>query len=58
MKNKAIRKAMIDADLNQKELANILGLTQAHVCVLLNKYELSEEAQNEIIETIKEKTDE
>lgn len=55
MKNKAIRKAMIDADLNQTQLGHILGCTQSTVCGIL-KYELSKESQDEIIKAIKEAT--
>ena len=51
--NARIRKAMIDAKISQGELANILGISEPALSIILN-VELSNAVQKEIITQIKE----
>lgn len=51
--NARIRKAMIDAKISQGELANILGLSEPALSIMLN-VELSNTVQKQIITQIKE----
>lgn len=53
MKNKRIRTAMLNAGINQSDLAKILGISDAEISYAL-KYELSKSEQDRIIERIKE----
>lgn len=53
MKNKRIRKAMTDAEINQGELSEILGINKAELSIAL-KYELAVREQNEIVARIRE----
>lgn len=52
MKNKRVRKAMLDEALTQAELAEILGLSTGETSTML-KYELAPEEQRRIVEEIK-----
>lgn len=52
-KNKRIRKAMTDAEINQLELSEILGVNPAELTHAL-KYELAVREQNEIVARIRE----
>ena len=52
-KNQRIRKAMIDAGIKQDGLAEILGVPQSEVSVML-KYELSNNLQRDITARIRE----
>ena len=47
--------AMLEAGINQAQLAEILGTTPAEVSVML-KYELAVKEQSEIVTKIKEST--
>lgn len=51
--NQRIRKAMLDAEINQDRLAEILGVKQSEVSVML-KYELSGNVQRDITARIRE----
>ena len=51
--NAKIRKAMIDAGINQGDLAQILGMSEPALSIML-KYELSSTVQNDFIAKIKE----
>ena len=53
MKNKRIRKAMLDAGINQNELAEILHINTQELSSVL-KYELAVKEQNNIVATIRE----
>lgn len=53
MKNKRIRTAMMNAGINQGDLAKILGVSDAEISYAL-KYELSKSEQDRIVERIKE----
>lgn len=52
-KNKRIRKAMTDAEINQGELSEILGINKAELSIML-KYELAVREQHEIVDRIRE----
>lgn len=54
MNNHYIRTAMIKADLNQSQLAEILGCSQASVSIMLRR-ELSRAEQLKIVAMIKER---
>ena len=54
MKKKRIRTAMVQAGINQQELADILQVPNSEVTVMLNKYELAVKEQNEIVAKIRE----
>ncbi len=54
MKNKRIRGAMVQAGINQQQLAEILSKPESEVSVILNKYELAVKEQNDIIARIRE----
>lgn len=51
--NVRVKKAMVDADINQSELAEILGLSEPALSIML-RVELSNTVQKEIITRIKE----
>lgn len=51
MKNKLIRKALIDAEMTQTDLGQILGITQSTVSGIL-KFELAHEEQEHIVQLI------
>ena len=51
MNNHYIRTAMIKADLTQRQLANILGCSQASVSIMLSR-ELSKSEQRKIVALI------
>ena len=53
MRNKRIRKAMMDADINQTELAEILSIPMSELSIML-KYELAVRLQNDIVSRIRE----
>lgn len=53
MKNKRIRRAMMDAGINQTQLAEILRVPMPEMSVML-KYELAVREQNEITARIRE----
>lgn len=53
MKNKRIRKAMTDAEINQGDLSKILGINTAELSIML-KYELAVREQHEIVDRIRE----
>ena len=53
MANARIRKAMIDANISQGELAQILEMSEPALSIML-KYELSNTVQRDIIARIKE----
>lgn len=53
MKNRKVRTAMLNAGINQGDLAKILGISGAEISYML-KYELSVAEQYNIIEKIKE----
>jgi predicted XRE-type DNA-binding protein len=53
LKNMKIRNAMYDAGLKQKNLAEIMGISQMEVSFML-KRELAAKEQNEIVERIKD----
>lgn len=53
MANSKVRRAMIDADINQSRLAEILGWTESKVSNVLD-VELSAKTQTEIVTRIKE----
>ena len=54
MKNKRIRGAMVQAGINQQQLAEILSKPESEVSVILNKYELAVKEQNDIVARIRE----
>ena len=54
MNNHYIRTAMIKADLNQSQLAEILGCSQASVSIMLRR-ELSRAEQLKIVAMIRER---
>lgn len=45
---------MVQAGINQQELADILQVPNSEVTVMLNKYELAVKEQNEIVAKIRE----
>lgn len=51
MKNKLVRKALIDAEMTQTDLGQILGITQSTVSGIL-KFELAHEEQEHIVQLI------
>lgn len=51
--NAKIRKAMIDAGISQGDLAQILGMSEPALSIML-KYELSSTVQKDFIARIKE----
>lgn len=53
MKNKRIKVAMVQAGINQTELADILKVNTQEMSVML-KYELAVREQNEIVKRIRE----
>lgn len=53
MANTKVRKAMVEADINQSRLAEILGWTESKVSNVLD-VEMSAKTQSEIVEKIKE----
>lgn len=53
MKNKRIRTAMLQAGIKQKDLAEILGISDTELSYVL-KYELAVREQNEIVARIRE----
>ena len=53
MNNRAIRTAMFRAGLKQRQLAEILGCSEASVSLML-RYELSRAEQKKIVEVIKD----
>lgn len=52
-KNVRVRRVMAEAGVNQTELAKILQISNAEMCVVL-KRELAKAEQDEIIKAIKE----
>ena len=54
MKNKRIRRAMLDAGVTQAELPEILNTNSAEISIALNKYELAVREQNDIVARIRE----
>lgn len=52
MKNKRVRKAMMDEALTQAELAEILGISTGELSTML-KYELAPEEQRRVVDAIK-----
>lgn len=52
-KNVRVRRTMAEAGVNQSELARILQISNAEMCVVL-KYELAKAEQDKMIEAIKE----
>lgn len=53
MKNEKIKREM--AGMTQKDLAEILEVQPPYVSIILNKFELDEKEQDEIIRKIKER---
>lgn len=53
MKNKRIKMAMFQTNIDQKALAEILGVTSPEMSIML-KYELAVKEQNEIVKRIRE----
>lgn len=53
MKNKRIRKAMADAGITQLQLAELLGVKQPEMSIMM-KYELAVREQNDIVARIRE----
>lgn len=53
MKNKKVRRAMIEAGISQLDLANILVVGMSEMSVML-KYELARQEQDEIVAKIRE----
>lgn len=53
MKNKRIKMAMFQANIDQKALAEILCVTSPEMSIML-KYELAVKEQNEIVKRIRE----
>ena len=53
MKNKRIRNAMLQAGINQTQLADILNVPYGEMSIML-KYELAVREQNEIMKRIRE----
>lgn len=53
MNNLAIRTAMIKAGIKQRQLAEILGCSEASVSIMLSR-ELSRAEQKKIVDTITE----
>ena len=56
MRNKRIKKAMLDAGMNQKQLAELLQIPMSEMSVMLNNWELAVKEQNEIVKRIREHT--
>lgn len=54
MKNKRIKTAMIQAGINQGQLAELLNLSGTAVSIVLNTYELAAKEQNDIVARIRE----
>ena len=52
-KNVRVRRVMAESGINQSELARILQISNAEMCVVL-KRELAKAEQDEIIKAIKE----
>ena len=53
MNNRAIRTAMLQAGIRQRQLAEIMGCSEASVSLML-RYELSRAEQRKIVSLIKE----
>jgi transcriptional regulator len=53
VKNKRVRKAMLDAGIKQNDLADILGTNTNEVSIML-KYELAVKEQHDIVDRIRE----
>lgn len=53
MRNKRIRKAMTDADINQNMLSDILGISKVEVSYMM-KHELAVREQNDIVAKVRE----
>lgn len=53
MKNKRVRSAMLQAGINQAQLAELLGVTPAELSIML-KYEMAAKEQSSIVAKIKE----
>lgn len=53
MRNKRIRKAMMDAGINQTQVAKIIQVSNAELSVMMN-HELAVREQNEIVKRIRE----
>ena len=53
MKNKRVRKAMLDAGIKQGDLAEILGVNINEMSIML-KYELAVREQHDIVDRIRE----
>lgn len=54
MKNIRLRKAMLEADMTQYDLAKLMGKSRSYVSMLLN-FELAKTEQDELIRLIKGK---
>lgn len=54
MKNKRVRKAMLDAGINQQQLAEILGYTESEMSIILNRVEIAVKEQNDIVARVRE----
>ena len=52
-KNLRIRRAMLEADMSQRELGKLMGLKDPYISKIL-KYELAKSEQDAIIKIIKE----
>lgn len=53
MKNKKIRKAMLDAGITQRDLSQILNKSETELSIAM-KYELAVREQNAIVARIRE----
>ena len=53
MKNKRIRNAMLQAGMNQTQLADMLNVPYGEMSIML-KYELAVREQNEVVKRIRE----
>ena len=53
MKNKRIRTAMVQAGINQAQLADLLNVSQTELSMVM-KYELAVREQNDIVARIRE----
>lgn len=53
MKNKRIRKAMLDAGITQRDLSQILNKSETELSIAM-KYELAVREQNDIVARIRE----
>lgn len=54
MLNRAVRLAMFEKSIKQWQLAKLMGVSEAHISRLLNRRELSDEMQAEMIMKIEE----